>query len=67
MNNKLLSEKDGTPSSARVSMMLCVVTACVISAVGVWKEIDLTSLGVLVGVLLGAGIGGKVMQKGAEK
>lgn len=63
---KILQEDNGNTSSARLGMFICVCSGCFTAILGVYKGVDLVGLGVLVGVLLGAGIGGKVYQKGKE-
>lgn len=64
-------EQNGTTSSTRVGMLLCVATACVISVAVVVGSIANAApidpnVPWLVGGLLSAGFGGKVWQKGKE-
>lgn len=64
-------DSNGSCSSTRVAMLLCVATACVISAPVVVGNIASASpidqnVPWLVGGLLSAGFGGKVWQKGKE-
>ena len=53
-------------SSLRVMVMMCTITACIVSILGVIQNRDLTGLGMLVGSLLVPSFGGKVMQKKQE-
>ena len=62
-----LREKDGTKSSVRLAMFICVLTGCGIAIIGVYLGRDLLGLSGLVLTLVGAGLGGKVWQKGLEK
>ena len=65
-------EPNGRTSSVRVGMLFCVGTACIISivvtlgSVLLEKPID-SNVPWLVGGLLSAGFGGKVIQKKAEQ
>lgn len=63
----LLTEK-GTTSSMRLTMMFCAVAGCFIAYTGI-KEgtTDLMGLAVLVGVIIGGPVAGKVAQKGKER
>ena len=64
---KGLLEEKGKTSSMRVGMLLCIATACYIAILAVYRGSDIVGVTSLVVVLLGGGIGGKVMQKGNEK
>ena len=64
---KMLQEDNGTPSSMRIAMLLCVITGCTVAILGTWKGQDAVGLGVLVAGLIAPVTAGKVMQKGAEK
>jgi len=63
---EILSVK-GNVSSVRVMGLICVITACAISIMGVYLGRDLTALGILVGALLVPAFGGKVLQKKQEE
>jgi hypothetical protein len=65
----VLNEQNGKPSSMRMAMCVCVVTACVLGGMTAWGQLEgkEMSLGQEMLLLLGAGIGGKVTQKGMEK
>ena len=58
--------ENGKGSSVRVSMMLCVITACAVAIIATLKGQDPVGTGVLVAALLATGIGGKVIQKPKE-
>ena len=62
-----LLDQKGKTSSMRVSMMLCVFTACYLCIAGLHLGADLFQVSTLVGTLLVAGFGGKVAKKGFEK
>jgi hypothetical protein len=63
---ELLSEK-GSISSLRVMSLICVLAACGIALMGMLRPvIDYSGLSLLCGTFLGAGFGGKVMQKKTE-
>ena len=54
--SKLFQDNDGHPSSVRVIAFICVCTAIYLAVTG-------TGDAGTIGIFLGAGIGGKVMQK----
>lgn len=59
--------KDGDKiSSVRVTMLMCVAVASFIAIYCVMNDRDLIGATSLTGMFLGAGIGGKVVQKGKE-
>lgn len=59
-----LSESDGSPSSMRIAMTLCVLTACFLA---IWPTVHDKAVDVqLVMAFLGIGFGAKVWQKGKE-
>jgi hypothetical protein len=60
-------QSNGKTSSMRVAMMLCVITACYISVAAVHLGRNMLEISVILIPLLGAGIAGKVIQKGQEK
>ena len=64
--SEILKDTNGVTSSVRVGMMICILTASGLAFFGLHKGVDLTSLGLLCGTFLAAGIGGKVYQKGKE-
>ena len=53
-------------SSMRVMSFGSVVCAMLIAFYGMWSQKDLSQLAVLCGAFLGAGMGGKAVQKFAE-
>ena len=63
---QLFKDSGGQLSSVRASMFLCVLGAIGLGFYGIAKGVDITSLGILCGGFLAAGIGGKVYQKGRE-
>lgn len=63
--NELL-KPDGSVSSMRVCMIMCVVTGCITALLGVWTKQDPVGIGVLVAMLIAPVVGGKVAQKGKE-
>ena len=63
---KLLQDNGGNESSMRLGMFICILTGCGIAIMGVYLNRDLIGISSLVLTLVGAGIGGKVMQKGKE-
>lgn len=64
---KLLSEANGNKSSARVAMMICVISACVCAILGVWLKSELLGLAALVSGMISSSMGFKAYQKGKEK
>ena len=65
--NKGLLESDGSTSSTRVAMFLCVLTGCAVAVLGVWRGLDLVGLATLSTGLVSAGMGFKVWQKSKEQ
>lgn len=65
MLRELLSS-DSKLSAMRAMSLIVILTASFIGIVGLYRETDLSTLGVLCGVFLAAGFGGKVGQKFAE-
>ena len=61
-----LLKADGSVSSMRVAMFICVITGCAVGVIGLYKGSDLLTLSGLVATYLAAGIGGKVIQKSKE-
>jgi len=57
----------GDQSMGRLLSFITVLSAVVIACYGIVKGVDLSTLAVLCGTFLGAGIGGKVVQSFAEK
>jgi hypothetical protein len=62
----MIKEKNGSISSMRVGMFMCIGIAGYLSITGLHLGSDLVQLTGLVTMFLGAGIGGKVTQKGKE-
>ena len=62
----MIKEGNGTISSMRVGMFMCIGIAGYLSITGLHLGSDLVQLTGLVAMFLGAGIGGKVTQKGKE-
>lgn len=65
MENPLRS--DTQSSSMRIMLLLCVLTAIVISILAVVLNRDLAATGVLVGTLIGPAFVGKGVQSFAER
>ena len=63
---ELISEQS-TLSTMRVMSLLCIFAAIGIAFYGIAHNQALDALSILCGVFLGAGMGGKVAQKGMEK
>ena len=66
MTMKTLQESNGTSSSIRLGMMLCILTGCAVALIGVWTKQDPVGIGVLVAMLIAPITAGKVAQKGKE-
>lgn len=64
----LLAETDGckNPSMTRFLSLICVVMACFIALIAVYKDRNLDSAAILCSVFLGSGLGAKVLQKRSE-
>jgi hypothetical protein len=62
----MIKEKNGSISSMRVGMFMCIGISGYLSITGLHLGSDLVQLTGLVAMFLGAGIGGKVTQKGKE-
>jgi hypothetical protein len=62
----LIKDENGQVSSMRVAMFMCIGIAGYLSVTGLHLGSDLVQLTGLVAMFLGAGIGGKVTQKGKE-
>ena len=62
-----LMTSGGGASSMRLGMFLCILTASYLGIVGLHTGADLLQLTGIITVFLGAGIGGKVAQKGKEQ
>lgn len=64
---KALFSEHGSVSMMRLMSLICCVAAIVIAFVGINKPlIDYSGLGLLCSAFLGAGFGGKVLQKKVE-
>ena len=63
---KTLQETNGKPSSMRQVMVLLCLASIGIAVYGMYQGYDLIGLSSLCGMFLGAGVGGKVWQKGKE-
>ena len=59
-------DKNGSTSSMRLAMFICVLTGCGVALLGVWKGQDAVGIAVLVAALIAPVVGGKVAQKGKE-
>ena len=59
-------ESNGKTSSMRVAMFLCIGTASYLAIGALHLGADMLQITGLVVTFLGAGIGGKVVQKGSE-
>lgn len=64
--NQLLSETSDL-SMTRFLSFICILSACLISIVCLYRQQPADSVVGLVSVFLGAGFGGKIIQKFAEK
>ena len=64
---KSLLSETGDVSMTRFLSLLCVVSAVIIAMYGLHADKNLDSLVGITSVFLGAGFGGKVAQKFAEK
>lgn len=66
---ELLAEQEGggSPSMARFVTFACLIIAALIAFIGLAKGLDLSGTAILCSTFLGAGVGGKVIQKFAEK
>ena len=62
----ILHDNEGRPSSMRYAMVACVAAAIVLALGTLIPEVGMDDPTGLIAVLLGAGMGGKVMQKHAE-
>jgi hypothetical protein len=64
----LLAEQQGQtmPSMTRFLCLICVLMACTIAGVCLYKGTSLDSASVICSVFLGAGLGSKVLQKKIE-
>lgn len=63
---EILKDSKGVTSSVRISMFLCVGIAGYLAISGLYLGASLIELTGLCAMFLGAGIGGKVAQKGKE-
>ena len=63
---KSLFSESSDVSMTRFLSFVCVISATLIAVYGVLKGSELSTLSVLCGTFLGAGFGGKVVQKFAE-
>jgi len=61
-----LNEKTGKPSSIRIGMWACIAISGYIGIAGLHLGANLIELTGICAMFLGAGIGGKVYQKGKE-
>lgn len=61
-----LTEKDGKQSAMRVGFFISLGVASTVAIMGVYLNRDLVGLAALAGMFLGAGFGGKAIQKGKE-
>ena len=63
---KTLEETNGKPSSIRRIMFILTFASIGLAFYGIHKGLDLIGLSSLCAMFLGAGVGGKVWQKGKE-
>ena len=61
-----IKDNDGKTSAVRVGMFVCILSACAMAALAIWKDRDLIDVTILVTPFLITGMGGKVAQKKFE-